>query len=101
MFNPEQVVVFDTVLESVTNNQDYLFFIHAAGGYGKTFLCNTIAAEVRRKGQVVLCIALSGIAVLLLDRGKISHLHFKIPLSINENSMAGLKQNSYMFSVIQ
>jgi len=50
IFNPDQVVAFDAVLESVTNNQGHLFFIHAAGGCGKTFLCNTIAAEVRRRG---------------------------------------------------
>ena len=53
IFNPDQAAAFDAVLESVTNNQGHLFFIHAAGGCGKTFLCNTIAAEVRRRGQVV------------------------------------------------
>jgi len=101
MFNPEQATTFDVVLESVTNNQGHLFFIHAAGGCGKTFLCNTIAAEVRRREQVVLCVASSGIAALLLDGERTSHLCFKIPFSINENSVAELKQNSYMFPVIQ
>ena len=90
-----------TVLESVTNNQGYLFFIHAAGGCGKTFLCNNIAAKVRRKGQIALCVASSGIAAFLLNGGRISHSRFKIPLSIHENSMAGLKCNSYMFPVLQ
>jgi len=47
MFNPEQTTVFDTVLESVTNNQDYLFFIYIASSFGKTFLCNTIAIETK------------------------------------------------------
>ena len=32
------------------------FFIYAAGGCGKIFLCNTIAAEVRRRGQIALCV---------------------------------------------
>jgi len=50
IFNSDQAVTFDAVLESVTNNQGHLFFIHTAGGYRKTFLCNTIAAEVRRRG---------------------------------------------------
>jgi len=54
IFNPDQAAVFNAVLESVTNNQGYLFFIHAASGCGKIFLCNTIAAEVRRRDQVVL-----------------------------------------------
>jgi len=101
IFNPDQAAAFDAVLESVTNNQGHLFFIHAAGGCGKTFLCNTIAAEVRRRSQVALCVALSGIAALLLDEGRTSHSCFKIPLSIHEDSVAGLKCNSYMFPVLQ
>jgi len=101
IFNLDQAAAFDAVLESVTNNQGHLFFIHAAGGCGKTFLCNTIAAEVRRRGQVALCVASSGIAALLLDREKTSHSRFKIPLSIHKDSVAGLKHNSYMFPVLQ
>jgi len=101
IFNPNQAAAFDAILESVTNNQGHLFFIHAAGGCGKTFLYNTIAAEVRRRGQIVLYVASSGIATLLLDRGRTSHLCFKIPLSIHEDSVAGLKCNSYMFPVLQ
>ena len=101
IFNPNQAAAFDAVLEFVTNNQGHLFFIYAAGGCGKTFLCNTIAAEVRRRGQVALCMVSSGIATLLLNRGRTSHLYFKIPLSIYEDSMAGLKHNSYMFPVLQ
>ena len=100
IFNLDQAAAFDAVLESVTNNQGYLFFIHAAGGCGKTFLCNTIA-EVRRRGQVALCVVSSGIAALLLDEGRTSHSHFKISLSIHEDSVAGLKRNSYMFPVLQ
>jgi len=100
IFNPDQAAAFDAVLESITNNQGHLFFIHASG-CGKTFLCNTIAAEVRRRGQVALCVASSGIAALLLDEGRTSHSCFKIPLSIHEDSVARLKRNSYMFPVLQ
>jgi len=50
---------------------------------------------------VALCVASSEIAALLLDGGRTSYSCFKIPLSINEDSVAGLKWNSYMFSVIQ
>jgi len=101
IFNPDQAVAFNAVLESVINNQGHLFFIHATGGCGKIFLCNTIAAEVRRRGQVALCVVSSGIAALLLDGERISHSHFKIPFFIYEDSVAGLKCNSYMFPVLQ
>jgi len=100
IFNSDQATAFNAVLESITNNQGHIFFIHAAGGCGKTFLCNTIAVEVRRRGQVALCMASSGIAALLLDRGRTSHSCFKIPLSIYEDSVARLKHNSYMFPVL-
>jgi len=100
IFNPDQAAAFDAVLESITNNQGHLFFIHAAVSCGKTFLCNTIAGEVRRRGQIALCVALFGIAALLLDRRR-SHSCFKIPLSIHEDSVAGLRCNSYMFPVLQ
>jgi len=100
IFNPDQTAAFDAILESVTNNQGHLFFIHAAGGCGKTFLYNTIATEVKRRGQVALCVVSSGIAALLLNGGRTSHSHFKIPLSIHEDSVAGLKCNSYMFPVL-
>jgi len=101
IFNPNQAAAFDAVLKFVTNNQGHFFFIHAAGGCGKTFLCNTIAAEIRRRGQIALCMASSGIAALLLDKGRTSHSYFKIPLSIHEDSVTGLKHNSYIFSVLQ
>jgi len=101
IFNPDQVATFNAILESVTNNQGHLFFIHAVSGCGKTFLCNTIAAEVRRRGQIALCMTSSGIAALLLDGGRTSHSRFKIPFSIYEDSVTGLKCNSYMFPVLQ
>jgi len=37
----------------------------------------------------------------LLNRGRTSHLHFKISLSIYKDSVAGLKCNIYMFPVLQ
>jgi len=38
IFNPDQATAFNAVLESVTNNQGHLFFIHAASGCEKTLL---------------------------------------------------------------
>jgi len=100
IFNLDQAIAFDAILESVINNQGHLFFIHATGSCRKTFLCNTIAAEVKKRGQVALCVTLSGIATLLLNRGRTSYSRFKISLSIHEDSVAGLKHNNYMFPVL-
>jgi superfamily II DNA or RNA helicase len=66
-FNPQQKEAFDKVVDSVNNDRGNLFFLHSAGGGGKTHVCNTIAAAVRAKGEVALCVASSAIAALLLN----------------------------------
>ncbi|KNZ73523.1 hypothetical protein J132_02092 [Termitomyces sp. J132] len=63
-FNGEQLGAFNEVMDSVDNNLGKMIFIHSAGGCGKTFVCNTLAAAVQSNGDVVLCVASSGIAAL-------------------------------------
>ncbi|KXN92619.1 hypothetical protein AN958_02284, partial [Leucoagaricus sp. SymC.cos] len=91
-FNHEQNAVYDAVMESVNSGNSRMFFIHSAGGCGKTYLCNTIAAAVRSQGHIALCVASSGIAALLLEEGRTAHSHFKIPIPAHENSVAGITQ---------
>jgi len=93
-FNEEQRLAFDAVMASVAGNQGKTFFLHSAGGGGKTYLCNTIAAAVRSRSMVALCVASSGIASLLLDGGRTAHSCFKIPISLHESSSCNLKKNS-------
>jgi len=57
--------------------------------------------KIRRRGQVALYVVSSGIAALLLNGGRMSHLYFKIPFFIYEDSVARLRHNSYMFPVLQ
>ena len=67
-FNAEQRNFFDA------NNKGKMLFIHSAGGCGKTFVCNTIAAAVRAQGKVALCVSSSGIAALLLHQENVNFL---------------------------
>ena len=53
----------------------------AAGGTGKTFCLNALLAYVRSAGHVALAVASSGIAALLLMKGRTSHSRFKLQLS--------------------
>ena len=101
MFNEEQRNVFNAVMESVNNNEGRILFVHSAGGCGKTFVCNTIAAAVRSQQQVALCVASSGIASLLLEGGRTAHSTFKIPIPVTETSIAGIKRNSQMHQVLE
>jgi len=67
-------------MDSVRDNKGETLFVHSAGGGGKTFVCNTIAAAVREMGKVALCVASSRIVSLLLDDGQTAHSHFQIPM---------------------
>ncbi|KXN87595.1 hypothetical protein AN958_08436 [Leucoagaricus sp. SymC.cos] len=89
-FNYEQKVVYDAVIESINSGNSRMFFIHSAGGCGKTYLCNTIAAAVRAQDHIALCVASSGIAALLLDGGRTAHSCFKIPIPAHKDSIAGI-----------
>ncbi|KXN91838.1 ATP-dependent DNA helicase pif1, partial [Leucoagaricus sp. SymC.cos] len=95
-----QKAVYDTVMESVNSGNSRMFFIHSAGGYGKTYLCNTIAAAARAQGHIALYVASSGIAALLLEGGRTAHSHFKIPIPAHENSVAGITCQSQMYEVL-
>jgi hypothetical protein len=88
-------------MDSVNNNRGKMLFIHSAGGCGKTFVCNTIAAAVRAQGKVALCVASSGIAALLLDGGQTAHSRLGIPPeSLTSTSVARIKRNSNMHKVL-
>ncbi|XP_022003995.1 uncharacterized protein LOC110901476 [Helianthus annuus] len=62
----EQRLVFDEIIEAVNSNVGGLFFVYGYGGTGKTFLWKTLSASIRCKGDIVLNVASSGIASLLL-----------------------------------
>ena len=100
-FNNDQRAVYDAVMESVNNNTPKVFFLHSAGGCGKTFVCNTIAAAIRAQGKIALCVASSGIASLLLDNGQTAHSRFHIPLQVNDTSVCNITRRSHAFPLLQ
>ncbi|XP_025625137.1 uncharacterized protein [Arachis hypogaea] len=61
---------------------------------GKTFVWKTLASGLRSKGQIVLTVASSGIASLLLPGGRTAHARFAIPLNLDEFSTRNIKQGS-------
>ncbi|XP_026290987.2 ATP-dependent DNA helicase PIF1-like [Frankliniella occidentalis] len=61
-------------------------FLDAPGGYGKSTLLQVVAADARSKGDIVLCVASSGIAALNLDGGTTAHSMFKLPLDLGDGT---------------
>jgi len=100
-FNAEQKAVFTAVMASMDGRQSKSFFLQSVGGGGKTFVCNTVAAAVRSKGMVALCVASSGIAALLLDGGQTSHSRFRIPIPVLDNSVCTIKKNTHLHEVLK
>ena len=88
-------------MDSVNNNHGKMLFVHSAGGGGKTFVCNTIAAAVRAQGHVALCVASSGIAALLLEGGRTAHSRFKIPIPATDATVSKISHGTHMHEVLQ
>ncbi|MCH95433.1 ATP-dependent DNA helicase PIF1, partial [Trifolium medium] len=66
----EQHGVYQEIMTSVLSGNGQFFFLYGYGGTGKTFLWKTISAALRSKGEIVINVASSGIASLLLPNGK-------------------------------
>ena len=78
--NPEQRSSYDAVLSAVLSNSGKTFFLNGPGGTGKTFVYRALCHTLRSMGRIVLCVASSGIAALLLPGGRTSHSMLKIPI---------------------
>ena len=99
--NPDQRNAFDKIVEAVNTGSGKTFFLHGPGGTGKTYVYNTLCYFLRGQGKIVLCVASSGIAALLLNGGRTSHSAFKIPIKIHETSTCSISKNSNLAELIQ
>ncbi|GJW65845.1 ATP-dependent DNA helicase PIF1-like protein [Tanacetum coccineum] len=69
-------------------------------GLGR-LLYQTIISRLRLERRIVLAVASSGIASLLLPAGRTSHSRFIISLDLMENSTCGIKQNTQLAELMQ
>ncbi|XP_028752922.1 uncharacterized protein LOC114712535 [Neltuma alba] len=101
--NSEQKEIFDRVMSSliVDDCKGRFFFVYGYRGTGKTFLWNALTYALRAKGDIVLTVASSGIAVTLLPSGRTAHSKFAIPIQINDSSICSIKQNSPLGHLIK
>jgi hypothetical protein len=82
----EQRKIYDTIMARVEANKPGLFFLYGYGGTGKTFIWRAMSSALRSKGEIVLTVASSGIAALLIPGGRTAHSRFHIPFIIDEFS---------------
>ncbi|KAI3941961.1 hypothetical protein MKW98_009171 [Papaver atlanticum] len=98
--NSVQREIFDAVSQSIEQGNGGLFFVHGSGGTGKTYLWNTIITGLRAKSKVVLAVASSGIASLLLPGGRTAHSRFKIPITLEDNSTCDVSHGTQLAGLI-
>ncbi|KAK1427717.1 hypothetical protein QVD17_16410 [Tagetes erecta] len=92
----KQKHVFDHVMSTLVADQQVLSFVYGHGGTGKTFLWSTIIAKLRSEGKIVLAVAASGIASLLLPSGRTAHSRFKIPQDLTDQSVCNIKKGTHV-----
>src|SRR5258707_10312514 len=97
--NADQHSAFDKIISAITNSTGETFFLHGAGGTGKTFLYNTLCYYLRSQGKIVLCIVSSGIAALLKG-SHTAHSRFKIPVPCYKASFCNIPKNTQLADLI-
>ncbi|KAK4566259.1 hypothetical protein RGQ29_002484 [Quercus rubra] len=90
--NIDQRNIYDEVIDSVLENKGGFFFVYGHGGTGKTYLWKTIIYRLRSEGKIVIVIASSGIAALLLLGGRTAYSRFQIPINVIDSLTCGIKQ---------
>ena len=91
--NAQQLAVYEHVLQCINDGAGGLFFLNGPGGTGKTFVYQAISHAIHGQGKIVLCVASSGIASILLPGGQTSHSCFNIPLDVDDTSHCNIPKN--------
>jgi hypothetical protein len=90
------------IVETVLQSKPEFFFVSGYGGTKKAFLWNAVITYLRGHRKIVLSVALSGVASLLLPGGHTAHSHFKIPCDdIDEGTTCNIKRGMMLCELIQ
>ncbi|POS81703.1 hypothetical protein EPUL_006620, partial [Erysiphe pulchra] len=95
MFSPGQQQAYSTIINTVdTNIRPDIFFLQGSAGTGKTFLYKTLCNYYRSQGGIVLCVASSSIASLLLPGGSMANSLFRIPIECTDTSRCHISRQT-------
>nr|GEV23946.1 DNA helicase [Tanacetum cinerariifolium] len=93
--------IFNLIIHVVATKTQELIFVYGHGGTGKTFLWKTIIYTLRGEGKIVLAVAYSGIASLLLPSGRTAHSRFKLPLDLSDSSVCLVTNNTQLARLLK
>ena len=98
--NEEQKFIADTIIHELSHgatpsfDRPRIYFIHACGGCGKTFLANTLSMYCIANSLKFANAAWTGIVGTLLMAGTTLCSLFKLPVPINSTSTCSVRPNS-------
>ena len=84
--NKEQRASYDEIMSSIDTEDGGIFFVDGPGGTGKTYLYIALLATIRNQKKIAVATATSGVAASIMPGGRIAHLRFKIPLTIDNGA---------------
>ena len=101
--NAGQRSIYMEVMQAVDADESFprVFFVSGHGGTGKTFLWNCIVKTLRSEGKIVLAVASSGVASLLLPNGRTAHSRFRIPFDITDRSQCSISRGSTLAALLE
>ncbi|RZB51543.1 ATP-dependent DNA helicase PIF1, partial [Glycine soja] len=99
--NHEKLQIFNQVMQVVIEEKGGMFFLYGYGGTGKTYMWRTLASTLRAKKKIVLTVASSGIASLLLPSGRTAHSKFRIRVPTLDDSVCNITQGSDLAELLK
>ncbi|XP_013624774.1 PREDICTED: uncharacterized protein LOC106330933 [Brassica oleracea var. oleracea] len=97
----EQRAVYQEILDAVNGDKGGMFFVYGFGGMGKPFFWNILGAAIRSLGEIILNVASSGIAALLLPGGRTAHSRFGIPINVHDFTICTMTKGSDQAELVQ
>ncbi|KAL5124162.1 ATP-dependent DNA helicase PIF1 [Glycine soja] len=96
----EQASIYNQIVEVVNKDEGDMFFLYGYGGTGKTYIWKTLASSLRADNKIVIMVASSGIASLLLPGGRTAHSKFKIPIPVFEDLTCNIHQGTQLAELL-
>jgi len=98
--NSEQMDIFCAIVNADDSNHKECIFVYVSGKTGKTYLWNVIVAVLRSKGKIILSVASSGIAALLLPFDKTAHTMCRISINLIKAAYYSFSKHSELADLI-
>ncbi|XP_072151075.1 uncharacterized protein [Setaria viridis] len=99
--NDEQRVAYEEIMSKVDTEQGGLFFVDGPGGTGKTFLYRVLLETLRSQNKLAVATATPGVAASIMPGGRTTHSHFKIPLTLEDDSCCSFTKQSGTAKLLQ